>query len=133
VTRKIISAAARIAAGFEQGPLLLGNLEIARDWGWAGEYVDVIWRMLQTEQPRDYVVATGHSWPLREFVAEAFSAFGLDWHAHVRHDPALVRPSDIVHSAGDPSRAAQELNWQAKVQMPEVVRLMAAAEKQQAA
>lgn len=130
VTRKIVSAASRIAAGMEHGPLLLGNLDIARDWGWAGEYVDVIWRMLQAEHPRDYVVATGHSWPLREFVAEAFSAFGLDWREHVRHDPALVRPSDIVHSAGDPGRAARELNWQAKLLMPEVVRRMVDVEKQ---
>lgn len=133
VTRKIISAAAHIASGHEQGPLLLGNLDIARDWGWAGEYVDVIWRMLQAEQPKDYVVATGHSWSLKEFVAEAFSAFGLDWREHVRHDPTLVRPSDIVRSAGDPSRAAQELDWKAKVLMPEVVRRMADAEKQKGA
>ena len=133
VTKKIINAAARIAADQEQGPLLLGNLDIARDWGWAGEYVDVIWRMLQSEKPKDYVVATGHSWSLREFVAEAFSAFGLDWHQHVRHDTTLVRPSDIMRSAGDPSLAGQELNWQAKVLMPEVVRRMAEAEKQRGA
>jgi len=130
VTKKIINAAARIAADQEQGPLLLGNLDIARDWGWAGEYVDVIWRMLQSEKPKDYVVATGHSWSLREFVAEAFSAFGLDWHEHVYHDTTLVRPSDIMRSAGDPSLAAKELNWQAKVLMPEVVRRMANVEKQ---
>jgi GDPmannose 4,6-dehydratase len=129
VTKKIINAAARIAANQEQGPLLLGNLDIARDWGWAGEYVEVIWRMLQSEKPKDYVVATGHSWSLREFVAETFSAFGLDWHEHVRHDTTLVRPSDIMRSAGDPTQAAQELHWQAKVLMPEVVRRMADAEK----
>lgn len=133
VTRKIISGAARIASGREKGPLLLGNLNIARDWGWAGEYVDVIWRMLQAEQPKDYVVATGRSGTLSEFVAEAFSAFGLDWREHVRHDPALVRPSDIVYSAGDPTRAEKELNWKARVLMPEVVRRMADAEKQKGA
>lgn len=129
VTKKIIGSAARMAAGLEQGPLLLGNLDIARDWGWAEEYVDVIWRMLQAEKPKDYVVATGHSWSLREFVDQAFSVFGLDWREHVRHDPTLVRPSDIVHSAGDPDRAAQELGWKAKVLMPEVVRRMANVEK----
>lgn len=129
VTRKIVGSAARMAAGLETGPLLLGNLDIARDWGWAGEYVDVMWRMLQADIPRDYVVATGRSWSLREFVAEAFSAFGLDWREHVRHDPNLVRPSDIVYSAGDPAYAARELHWQAKILMPEVVRRMASAEK----
>lgn len=129
VTRKIIIAAARMASGLETGPLLLGNLDIARDWGWAEEYVDVMWRMLQAETPRDYVVATGHSWPLREFVAEAFSAFGLDWCEYVRHDPALVRPSDIIYSAGNPAHAEQELHWKAKVLMPEVVRRMADAER----
>jgi GDPmannose 4,6-dehydratase len=129
VTRKIVGAAARMAAGLESGPLFLGNLDIARDWGWAGEYVDVMWRMLQTEAPKDYVVATGRSWSLREFVAEAFSSFDLDWREHVRHDPTLVRPSDIVYSAGDATHAAHELNWQAKVLMPEVVRRMADAEK----
>jgi GDPmannose 4,6-dehydratase len=128
VTRKIVSAAARIASGQDKGPLRLGNLDVARDWGWAAEYVDVIWRMLQSEEPRDYVVATGHTWSLRDFVAEAFLAHGLDWQAHVVHDPSLGRPSDIVRSAGDPTRAASELGWRAEVLMPEVVRRMAAAE-----
>jgi GDPmannose 4,6-dehydratase len=131
VTRKIVRSAARIAAGEEIGPLTLGNLDISRDWGWAGEYMDVIWRMLQTDAARDYVVATGHSWSLRDFVAETFAAFGLDWQAHVRHDPALVRPSDIMYSAGDPSRAEKDLGWKAELLMPEVVRRMAEAERRQ--
>lgn len=131
VTRKIVRSAARIAAGAETGPLALGNLDISRDWGWAGEYVDVIWRMLQTDEARDYVVATGHSWSLRDFVAEAFAAFGLDWQVHVRHDPTLVRPSDIMYSAGDPSRAETDLGWKAEMLMPEVVRRMAEAERKQ--
>lgn len=129
VTKKIIAAAARIAAGTEQGPLRLGNLEIHRDWGWAPEYVEVIWRMLQSGQPADYVVATGRSWSLREFVAEAFAAFGLNWRDHVRHDAGLERPSDIAHSAGDPARAAAELGWRARILMPEVVRHMAESER----
>lgn len=129
VTKKIVGAAARIAAGLEKGPLRLGNLDIWRDWGWAPEYVDVIWRMLQGERASDYVVATGHSRPLQDFVAEAFAAFGLDWRDHVRHDAGLERPSDIAHSAGDPARAAVELGWCARVLMPEVVRRMAEAER----
>lgn len=131
VTRKIVRGAARIASGEESGPLTLGNLDICRDWGWAGEYVDVIWRMLQNETARDYVVATGKSWSLREFVAEAFAAFDLDWQAHVRNDPALVRPSDIMYSAGDPSRAERDLGWKAELLMPDVVRRMAGAEREQ--
>lgn len=131
VTRKIIHAAVRIAADRQHGPLLLGDLDIARDWGWAPEYVDVIWRILQTEAPKDYVVATGHTWTLQQFVAEAFAVFDLDWREHVKHDAKLARPSDIAYSAGDPSRARQELGWQAKILMPEVVQRMAAAEKQQ--
>lgn len=130
VTRKIVRSAARIAAGKETGPLTLGNLDISRDWGWAAEYVHVIWRMLQADVARDYVIATGHSWSLRDFVAEAFGAFGLDWQAHVRHDPALVRPSDIIYSAGDPSQAAKDLGWTAELKMPQVVRRMAEAERE---
>jgi len=128
VTKKIIATAARIAAGTEQGPLRLGDLEIRRDWGWAPEYVEVIWRMLQRGEPADYVVATGRSWSLQEFVTEAFAAFGYDWRDHVLYDAGLKRPSDIAHSAGDPGRAAAELGWRARVLMPEVVRRMAEAE-----
>ncbi|KPK56521.1 MAG: NAD-dependent dehydratase [Acidithiobacillales bacterium SM23_46] len=129
VTRKVVAAAARIAAGIESGPLRLGNLDIWRDWGWAPEYVEVIWRILQTDRPRDYIVATGHSWPLKDFVAEAFSLFDLDWREHVKLDASLCRPSDIVHSAANPERAAVELGWRARVLMPEVVRRMAEREK----
>lgn len=131
VTRKIVRGAARIAAGEDLRPLTLGNLDISRDWGWAGEYVDVIWRMLQAESARDYVVSTGKSCSLRDFVTEAFAAFGLDWKAHVRHDPALVRPSDILFSSGDPSRAENDLGWKAELLMPDVVRRMAEAERKQ--
>lgn len=131
VTRKIVRSAARIAAGKEPGPLTLGNLDISRDWGWAGEYVDVIWRMLQTDDARDYIVATGHSWSLRDFVAEAFAVFDLDWQAHVLHDPSLIRPADIMYSAGDPLRALTDLGWKAELLMPDVVRCMANAELKQ--
>lgn len=128
VTRKIVAGAARIAAGLELGPLRLGDLDICRDWGWAPEYMDVIWRMMQADQPEDYIVATGRSWSLRDFVFEAFAAFGLDWRKHVVLDESLRRPSDIRQSTGSPEKAARHLGWRASVQMPEVVRRMAGAE-----
>ncbi len=128
VTRKVVATAARIAAGIESGPLRLGNLDIWRDWGWAPEYVEVIWRMLQADRPGDYIVATGHSSSLQDFVAEAFAAFHLDWREHVKLDESFCRPSDIIHSAGNPERAAIELGWRARVLMPEVVRRMAEQE-----
>jgi GDPmannose 4,6-dehydratase len=128
VTRKIVAGAARIAAGMETGPLRLGNLDICRDWGWAPEYVDVIWRMMQAETAEDYIIATGRSWSLRDFVAETFAVFGLDWRDHVESDPGLYRPSDIPRSAGNPGKAARRLGWRAQTLMPEVVRRMVAAE-----
>lgn len=129
VTQKIVAAAAKAATGEAPGPLRLGNLDISRDWGWAEEYVDVIWRMLQTENPKDYVVATGHTSSLRDFASEAFAAFELDWRDHVEHDPHLKRPADIVYSAADPSLALKELGWKAQTLMPEVVRKMVLARR----
>lgn len=129
VTRKIVAAAARIAAGLEPGPLVMGNLEIWRDWGWAPEYVGMIARMLAADTAEDFIVATGVTSSLRDFVGQAFAAFDLDWRDHVRSDPALYRPSDIVRSAGDPGKAARLLGWRAEVDMTEVVRRMAAAER----
>jgi GDPmannose 4,6-dehydratase len=126
VTQKIIDAACRIAQGDRRG-LTLGNLDVTRDWGWAPEYVDAMWRMLQQREPRDYVIATGRSYALREFVDCAFAAVGLDAAAHLSVDPTLARPSDIAVSRGDPSRAAQELGWRAGKRMPEVVDAMVAA------
>lgn len=120
VTQKIISAARRIAAG--SGEILeLGRIDIARDWGWAPEYVEVMWLMLQQSDPNDYLIATGQSYTLQEFVAEAFAQVGLDWCDHVRSNPELYRPTDILVSRANPSRAANELNWQASYGMREVV------------
>lgn len=120
VTQKIISAVRRIAAG--SGEFLeLGRMDISRDWGWAPEYVQAMWLMLQQEQPSDYLIATGHSYTLQEFVAEAFSHVGLDWRDHVRSKPELFRPTDILISRADPSRAANELNWRANCCMRDVV------------
>lgn len=123
VTRKITAAARRIAQGGGER-LSLGNLAIRRDWGWAPEYVDAMWRMLQQDAPEDLVLATGTLASLEDFVAAAFAAAGLDWHAHVSFDPALARAADVAGFAGDARRAAERLGWRASVRMPEVSRLM---------
>jgi GDPmannose 4,6-dehydratase len=121
VTRKVISAAQRIARGSKER-LTLGTLSIVRDWGWAPEYVDAMWRMLQQDKPRDYVIATGEAHSLEEFVAEAFGALGLDWRAHVDVDKSLGRPTDPHAVRGDPRRAAAELGWRAQTRMRDLVR-----------
>jgi GDPmannose 4,6-dehydratase len=126
VTQKVVRAASRIAAGSDE-KLTLGNLDIHRDWGWAPEYVDAMWRMLQQEQAIDLVIATGRSVSLRHFVAKAFEHFGLDWQQHVEHDPTLLRPSDIVHGAADPTLARQLLGWQATLDVDAVVTAMCRA------
>lgn len=127
VTRKIVAAARRIARGSPER-LRLGNLAIHRDWGWAPEYVDAMWRMLQVDQPEDFVIATGKTHSLEEFVAATFETYGLDWRSYIEPDPTLLRPSDIAFNAGNPAKAKRLLNWQAIHCMPDVVRLMAVAE-----
>jgi GDPmannose 4,6-dehydratase len=127
VTRKIVSTACRIANGSDE-VLSLGNIEIVRDWGWAPEYVTAMWKMLQCEVPDDYVIATGRSYSLREFVDQAFQAVGLDWQNHTEISTELCRPSDILHSRVDPSKARNQLRWQAQFAMPEVVQMMMAEE-----
>lgn len=126
VTQKIVRAACRIAAGSDE-QLNLGNLDIERDWGWASEYVDAMWRMLQQPKPQDFVIATGETRPLKEFVSEAFDAVGLDWRDHVRTDPTLKRPTDLKIGRADPSKAAEILGWQATTTMSGVVRRMVEA------
>ncbi len=128
VTQKIVSAAVRIAEGSSKA-LCLGNLAVARDWGWAPEYVDAMWRMLQQEEADDYVIATGESHTLEEFVAEAFCCVGLDWHDHVEIDQSLFRPSEIMYGCGNPAKAKKELGWKAASHMPDVVRMMVEAQK----
>ena len=128
VTRKIISAASRIAAGSGE-KLQLGNISIARDWGLASEYVDAMWRMLQQDNPGDYVIATGETNTLESFVAETFAQLGLDWQEHVSTDPSLLRPSEIMVSRGNPGKAANELGWRAEHRMTDVIRIMIAAEQ----
>jgi GDPmannose 4,6-dehydratase len=129
VTRKVTTAAARIAAGSRER-LALGNLSIRRDWGWAPDYVEAMWRMLQREQPEDFVVASGVAHSLEEFVATAFAAVGLNWRDHVDHDSSLVRSSDIMWSLGDPSKATRVLHWRSSVKLPEIVARMVRAERE---
>lgn len=127
VTRKIVAAACRIADGSRE-TLLLGNMDVARDWGWAPEYVEAMWLMLQDDKPEDYVVATGSTRTLAEFVEETFSCLNLDWHDHVKTDPTLFRPTDIKRGAADPAKAKSKLGWQANKKLREVVKLMVEGE-----
>jgi GDPmannose 4,6-dehydratase len=127
VTRKVVSAACRIAQGSKER-LMLGDISIKRDWGWADEYVDAMWRMLQLDLPEDFVIATGHSHSLEEFVAEAFASVDLNWRDHVQTDKQLLRPSDIPENKGDASKAEEKLGWKATVHMKDVVRKMVAVE-----
>lgn len=123
VTQKIVSTACRIAAG-SQEKLFLGNIDIQRDWGWAPEYVEAMHLMLQQQTPDDYVIATGKSCKLKDFVAGAFAEVGLDWYDHVVIDSSLFRPTDIAVSEGNPTKARQRLGWQAKYFVNDIVRMM---------
>jgi GDPmannose 4,6-dehydratase len=129
VTRKIIKTACHIAAGKNE-KLQLGNISIARDWGFAPEYVDAMWRMLQQDTPSDYVIATGETNTLEGFVAETFAQLGLDWQDHVVTDSSLLRPSEIMVSRGSPEKAQQKLGWQAEQRMKDVIRIMISAEQE---
>ena len=126
VTQKIVSAACRIIRG-EQDALRLGDLSVRRDWGWAPEYVVAMHKMLQQEVLEDFVIATGVTSSLEDFVAEAFRAVGLDWRRHVTRDPRLVRPTEIACGRADTRRASQRLGWTAETTMPQVVRKMVEA------
>ncbi len=126
VTRKIVEAAIRIAAGSKE-TLRLGRLEVRRDWGWAPEYVKAMASMLRADQPDDYVIATGKSHSLEEFVTMSFEAVGLDWRKHVQVDPSLFRPSDILASCGNPEKARAKLGWQAKTMLADVIANMITA------
>jgi GDPmannose 4,6-dehydratase len=123
VTQKIITSACRIALGL-QDKLSLGNLSIERDWGWAPEYVEAMYLMLQQEQPDDYVIATGASQTLENFVQKAFAELNLDWRDHVVIDPNLFRPTDITLGKGNPTKAKKILGWQAQSCMDEIIKMM---------
>lgn len=123
VTQKIVSGARRIAAG-NKGKLHLGNMKIRRDWGWAPDYVEAMWLMLQRERADDFVVATGQSNTLEKFVEIAFNCLGLDWREHVVGDPSLLRPTDIAENRGNPKKAKELLGWESKHALPDIVKLM---------
>ncbi len=127
VTRKIVSAACRIAKGSSE-KLKLGNISIQRDWGWSPEYVEAMWLMLQQEKADDYVIATGETHSLEDFVAAAFSAVGLQWKDYVTTDENLLRPADLAISRANPEKARKKLGWSAKYKMPDVVKMMIEAE-----
>ena len=127
VTRKITRAVARIDQGTQED-VRLGNLEARRDWGYAPEYVDAMWRMLQQETPRDYVIGTGVHHSVRECCEIAFSHLGMDYRNHIRTDAALLRPAEVETLRADPTRARQELGWETRTSFEELVRIMVDAD-----
>jgi GDPmannose 4,6-dehydratase len=127
VTRKITRAVAAIKVGLQER-LYLGNLAACRDWGYAPEYVDGMWRMLQHDKPGDYVVATGTSYSVRDFVSMAFEHVGLDWEEFVDYDSRYERPTEVDSLIGDAAKAHAELGWKAQVHVPELVRIMVDAD-----
>ena len=123
VTRKITKAAAAISLGL-QDKLKLGSLDGKRDWGYAPDYTDAMWRMLQQPTPDDYVLATGKEYKISEFLDAAFQAVDLDWHDYVEQDPRYMRPSEVTQLVGDATKAQQQLNWTAKTTLPELAERM---------
>jgi len=131
VTRKITRAATRIKMGL-QDALFLGNLEAERDWGYARDYVEMMWLMLQQDEPDDYVIATGETHSVREFCEQTFACLDLDWEKYVRYDKAYERPAEVDQLIGDASKAKEKLGWEPKVRFPELVRLMVEADLEKA-
>jgi GDPmannose 4,6-dehydratase len=127
VTRKITRAAARIKLGL-QDKLFLGNLDAKRDWGYAADFVEAMWLMLQQDKPDDYVIATGESHSVREFLDEVFSYLGLDWHKFVEIDPRYLRPAEVDFLQGDATKAEKVLSWKPKVTFKELARIMTDAD-----
>lgn len=123
VTQKIVHEACRIKAGL-QDKMRLGNISVNRDWGWAPEYVEAMWLMMQQEKPDDYIIATGKTFSLQDMVETVFSILGLDWKEYVELNPDLLRPTDIKTSLADPSKAERKLGWKAKFSMKDVARMM---------
>jgi GDPmannose 4,6-dehydratase len=129
VTRKIVSTAVRIASGSKE-TLNLGKIDIHRDWGWAPDYVDAMWRILNHPEPDDYIIATGDSRSLEDFVRTTFEQLGLDWKDHVKTDPSLFRPSDIERSCGNPGKAKEKLGWTATKKFDDIIAELIKAEQQ---
>jgi GDPmannose 4,6-dehydratase len=132
VTRKVTDAVARIKLGL-QDTLMLGNLDAKRDWGFAGDYVQAMWLMLQQDRPDDYVIATGISHSVRDLVEIAFRHAGLDWNKYVKLDPTLIRPAEVEHLIGDSSKARQQLGWMPTVEFAGLVEMMVDADLQRVA
>jgi GDPmannose 4,6-dehydratase len=130
VTRKIANGAARIKQGL-QDKLYMGNLDAKRDWGYAPEYVEAMWLMLQQDEPEDYVIGTGETHTVREFLELSFAHAGLDWREHIEIDPRYLRPAEVDALQADPTKARERLNWAHRVKLPELVRLMVDAEIKQ--
>lgn len=128
VTQKIVHGAAEIAAG-RRDTLILGNLDIWRDWGWAPEYVEAMHLILQQDEPDDFIIGTGRTTSLEDFVAAVFAVHDLDWRAHVVSDPQLIRPSDLRYSGSSPDKARTRLGWQAQTAASDVARRMATAKR----
>jgi GDPmannose 4,6-dehydratase len=127
VTRKVTNHVARIKLGLTDS-LSLGNLDACRDWGFAGDYVNAMWMMLQQDRPDDYVIATGKAHSVKELVETAFAHVGLDWHRYVRTDPALIRPAEVEHLIGDSTKAQTELGWTPSVDFKGLVTMMVDAD-----
>ena len=127
VTRKVTDGAARCKLGVSK-ELRLGNLDARRDWGFAGDYVDAMWRMLQQDEPDDYLVATNETWSVRQLCEEAFAAVDLDYRDYVKHDNKFDRPAEVDLLIGDPSKAREKLEWEPTVRFPELVRMMVDAD-----
>ena len=127
MTRKITRAVAHIQAGM-QDKLYLGNLDAKRDWGYAKEFVEAMWLMMQQPAPGDYVVATGETHSIREFLDVAFGHAGLDWHKHVEIDPRYYRPAEVDLLIGDYSKARRELGWEPKIKFADLAKLMVDAD-----
>jgi GDPmannose 4,6-dehydratase len=127
VTRKITDAVARIKLQ-QQQVLRLGNLDACRDWGFAGDYVDAMWRMLQLDKPEDFVIGTGIMHSVRDVCRVAFEHVGLDWEAHVMEDPAFLRPAEVEELCADASKAKRLLDWEPVVSFEELVRMMVDAD-----
>jgi len=125
VTRKITRAVGRIREGLQE-KLFLGNLEARRDWGFAGDYVEAMWLMLQQEMPDDYVVATGVSYSVRDFLVAAFAELGMDWEKYVEFDPRYLRPAEVDFLQGNPGKAKAKLGWQPRVDFKQLVKMMVA-------
>jgi GDPmannose 4,6-dehydratase len=128
VTSKIVSTAVRIANGSSE-TLTLGNMNICRDWGWAPDYVEAMWKILQLSEPEDFVIATGEAQTLQDFVSYVFEELGLNWCEHVKSDASLYRPSDVDRSLGNPIKAAQKLGWVASKKFRDIIKELILAEK----